>query len=259
MKKVLFLATLGLVFTLASAQASPLCTSAADNKLSTLRALGSCTIGDFEVRFNTVGVSGNPGNNASTSLATSTTIEQNTLVNWSTSGATNLSVTFNILPSSPMDLKLNGTHQLGVAQGSYQAAYTFNYTVTPLNTEYAIYQLIYDATNVKAPNGIVTGYKQIKDGDGDVVYQLSFTDVVNNAGPTNTSSGQGTFAATLGKTFIQDTLTLTQLGNGGAMLDQGSLTNTLSFTHAVPEPMSMMLAGLGLAGVGLLRRRTKKA
>jgi hypothetical protein len=257
MKKLLILASLALLFTLVSAQASPLCTSAADNKLSTLRALGSCQIGDFDVRFNTVGISGQPGNNSSTTvMGSGATVEAGTLVTWSTSGPTDLAVTFSVLPTSPLNLTLNGTHDLGVAQGFNQAAYTFNYTVTPINPGYAIYALQYDATGVKAPAGLVTGYKQIKDENGDVVFQLSFADVILTAGPTSTTSGTGTFAATLGRTFVQDTLTLTQLANGGALLTTGTLTNTLSF-QPVPEPMSMVLAGAGLIGLGVLRRRRK--
>jgi hypothetical protein len=245
MKRILMMAAVALGFSLGSVQAAPLCTSVA-NTFTALKGLGDCQVGGaldgFVLKFNDITPSGNPD-------TTQATAQNGTLVSWFTSGPTNLLVTFTVGPS------------LGVNNGGLvNADYTFNYTVTPILAAYAIYDAKYDVDNIYAPNGQISGYKQLKDINGGVLTQASLAGILNTAGPVSSTSGTYTFGASLGKTFVQDTLQVIQFGNDGAYLGNGVdgvLTNTLSF-QAVPEPMSFVLAGAGLVGLGILRKRRSK-
>ena len=250
MKKILMLASLALLFSLVTAQASPLCTSG--STFTAIKAVGICQFGDFNVRFNDISPSGNAGNVGSATTVTNTQLEDRTIVTMSSPGPTSLTVTFSVLP---VGYELNGLNQLGVKQGVGfgGALYTFNYGVEPILTNYGIYSLVYDITGIYAASGGVDGAKQLKDTDGHVIAQQSVEAVQFTSGPVSTTSGTYTFAASLGLTFVQDTLTVLQSAAGGAYIQQGTLTNTLSFQ--VPEPMSMALAGFGLVGLGVLRRR----
>jgi hypothetical protein len=107
--------------------------------------------------------------------------------------------------------------------------------------------------------GQVLGFKSVTGASahlGAVVNQDGSPDNFENL--TNTLS----FSAMQGTIYGQDSLSLFNLerefGYVGNVDHPGSLTDQLSFTSNVPEPMSILLSGIGLLGLGLWRRRSTK-
>ena len=114
----------------------------------------------------------------------------------------------------------------------------------------------FTVNNAFAPSGSILGFKSAVDSSARE--ELAGVFLNNTAGPQNLNNSSS-FGNMLGAVKITDSLgligaTSTVGGDGLA----GSMVNTLTFEQ-VPEPFTMALSGAGLLGLGLLRRRTKKA
>jgi hypothetical protein len=93
----------------------------------------------------------------------------------------------------------------------------------------------------------------------DNQFQIN-AETLSTSNTTTTLHNSMTFSPLLTPVIVEDDNTLIQSGQiGNGLVAPGSVENDLTFsTAATPEPFTFALCGLGLLGVGLLRRRNAK-
>jgi PEP-CTERM motif len=268
MKKTM-LAFLALVFTLvltSSAQAAPLCIAANTQvTLTSQIAQGDCDFNGYTFNFQSVNVSATPGPNppvgttpgqGATQVLTNAAVNANTNVMLTASSALSLMVQY--FANDP------ATTSWSVPNG-YQVTWNYHYDITPIGSV-GLVSDVYTATNAygNLVNYGLGGFKQVTGASGN--FQTSMPNI-GTANTYHNPSDSLTFAMIQGKIHVEDSLTLSHQsfpGFGqfyaqvGGVGNQGILTNQLTF-QSVPEPMTMLLSGAGLLGVGLIRLRKKKA
>ena len=227
-----------LLLTPLSANAASLCLAAAlggDTVANQMAqdGTGICSVGDFTFNFSSApgfgGFPATPGTDAAS-------IAANTLVSIALLNPLSFSVTYTADDASG-----------SWSSGSF-ASFTYQYTVTPTGPQTLGLETI-DFSVGGASSGIVTALKNVSDGSD--IHSIFFV--------LPTSSGSvGVPDLPTGTLTVTDTVQ-TIIGALGGEGTPGTMTNTLTYA-VVPEPMSFLLAGVGLIGLGIIRsRRSKKA
>ena len=217
-----------------TAQAATLCTGTI---ASFTGAGNACTSVNFTVLFTATTVSGAP-------VPVSDSHFDVTI----TSGGTG-DLEVNIAPDATANDTISGPGGFNSEQ------YNFHYTVS-FSPSFAMTGATITIANATIGTGFgaVTGFKEL-----DGTYQINAGSLAGTGplGPsTLTNSMMLPYLST--PVTVEDDNTIIgvgQIGNGPGA--PGSVENDLSFS-AAPEPFTFALCGLGLLGVGLLRRKNTK-
>lgn len=147
--------------------------------------------------------------------------------------------TFPVASDATHSLFVNSDDTTGLPLGNGTLA-------DPVNTSVAVFPL--------SP-GIVNFYKDWFNAAGTIYYQVDFTSLTLTSAPTNTGytgtyTGElysGTGPSSLTDTGEKDTLAMSIVDNGGPISVEFS-------DHTVPEPISIAVFGIGILGLGCVRR-----
>jgi hypothetical protein len=244
MKKMITLAGLAvaalLVIPGANAAPIPACTSNTGTLQSFVNQ-GSCSYNGFIFDFLNSSVSAG----AASPATTSANLNNNTNVALSVLDPFNVRVDFT-----------SSTSKWTAATNATIVSFGYAYNITAIaNLGAAGSTLTIFNANTNSP-GLTSGTKNVS---GNVV---AVSDNDNNLATFENLTGSTSFAPVVGTANVTDTLNVYNFGalQGfvGDATHPGMIRNDLNFV-IVPEPVTMLVSGIGLVGLGLLRRRSKKA
>jgi hypothetical protein len=230
------------------AAAAPLCAAGLNTttSLASQIAQGACEFNGYTFTFQAVNAvnTAAPGSNANT-------IDTNTRLVLTASGALDMEVQY---------FANGGGKSFGASFPG--GTFLYKYDVTPLNPAYGIIGSVYTVANANETSaGRVFGFENVT---GTGAQSGGVIDLDSNPATFENLVNTLSFSAMQGTIHVSDNLSLVNLGRTfgyvGNVDHPGSLRNELNFINtAVPEPVSVLLSGIGLLALGFCGRRTKKS
>ncbi len=267
MQNAVTLAMMTLVFAVVAipgAQAAPLCiASNTAVVLSAQMGQGSCEFNGYIFDFQGVNTSTTPAS-APPNLPVGTTPGRGTTIEGSNT-AINDATLVRLLSAGPLSLMVEyfaNDATKSWSAGSGQVTFNYHYDITPTFAGGLVqdtYTVRNANTNFPFPQFIMSGFKEVTGASGHFQTSLPFPDGNVNTWETLTSTLSFTMLS--GGIHVEDSLTLNNSGGFYSVVGDadhpGSLVNQLEFVRT-PEPLTMLLSGIGLVAIGLAGRRFKR-